>query len=144
MGATAQVAPDALPAGAVEVVVDRQLRTADLGRLLTGGSALDTDQLELVGLELELRSRLVVGHGAAGEPLTVLDDRLHPLLVYLEVPRGERPLRIQVVVEAVLDGRTDAEPGPGEDLLHRLGQHVSGGMAQDGKPVRSPHWYGYH
>ena len=43
----------------------------------------------------------------------------------------ERHLDVEVVVEAVVDRRADAEPGLGPEVLHRLRHHVGGGVAQD-------------
>ena len=39
----------------------------------------------------------------------------------------------EVVVEAVLDGRADGDLDLGEELLHRLGHDVGGGVAQRGQ-----------
>ena len=75
-------------------------------------------------------ARLVVGDDAAGEGLALGDDRRHPLLEPLEVLRGERGLDAEVVVEAVRDRRPDAEPRVGEQLLHRLGEHVRARVPQ--------------
>ena len=61
---------------------------------------------------------------AAGEPLRPLDDLLHPLLEVREVLGGERAIDGEVVVEAVLDRRADAELGLGEFLLDGLREHV--------------------
>ena len=53
----------------------------------------------------------------------------------LEVLGRERLLDVEVVVEAVLDRRADAQLGVGEELLHGLGHHVRGGVAQDVQAV---------
>ncbi len=45
------------------------------------------------------------------------------------------PRHVEVVVEAVGDGWSDAEFGLGEELLHGLGQHVGGGVADDAAAV---------
>src|SRR6478735_11644758 len=93
--AAAQVAPRA---GAVtaDVVVDRQLAGADLdpgalGRLV-GVAALESDELALVGLVLELLERVGVGDDASLEGLPLVDDLLHGLLEGLEVIGVERGL----------------------------------------------------
>ena len=133
----AQVLPGHL-ALAVDVVVDRQLAGADLGaRALrcVGGRALEPDQLELVGLLGQLPARLVVGDRPALEALVLLDDLAHPGLDLLEVLGHERGLHVEVVVEAVLDRRADAELRVGEQVLDRLGQHVRGRVPQDVAPV---------
>ncbi len=131
----AQVGPGHL-AVAADVVVDGQLAGAHLDARAFGGvlrvaSALEPDQLDLVGLVLQLADRVVVGHSAPGEPLVLLDDLAHPGLDLLQVGRHERHLDVEVVVEAVLDRRADAELGVGPEVLHRLGHHVGGGVAQD-------------
>ena len=138
MRAAAQVAPAALAGLGVEVVVDGQLAAADLHHL--GGVepvALDVDQLELVRLVGQLGLGLVErAEAAPPEPLPRLDDLLHPLLELGQVLGLERLGDVEVVVEAVLDRRADAELGLGEDVLHRLGEHVRGGVPQHVEPVR--------
>ena len=42
---------------------------------------------------------------------------------------------VEVVVEAVGDGRADAELGVGSQLLHGLGEDVRGGVADDAAAV---------
>jgi hypothetical protein len=74
----------------------------------------------------ELGLRVGVADLAAGEVLAGLDDLLHPLLEGLEVLGREGPLGGEVVVEAVLHRRADAQPGAREQVLHGLGQHVRG------------------
>ena len=126
--AAAEVGPDPVAGAGVEVVVHGQLRAADLdgGALGVVGAALEADQLQLVRLVRELGLRVGVADLAAGEVLPGADDLLHLLLERREVLGGEGPLGVEVVVEAVLDRRADAELGAGEELLHRLGQHVRG------------------
>ena len=101
----------------------------------SSASALQADQLELVRLARQLRARVVVGDRPAGEALVVLDDLAHPGLDRLEVLGRERGLDVEVVVEAVLDRRPDAELRVGEQVLDRLGHHVRRRVAQDGAPV---------
>src|SRR3978361_2150687 len=50
------------------------------------------------------------GERRPGDPLPGPDDLGHLLLDGGEVLGGERPLRVEVVVEAVLDRRADAQP----------------------------------
>ena len=133
--AAAQVLPRQR-AVATQVVVDGQLRPAHLdrgalGRVVAVAGALEPDQLELVGLVGQLVDRLRVAHRAPREPLPLLDDLAHPGLERVQVLRHERGLDVEVVVEPVLDRRADAELGVGEQLLHRLRQHVRGGVPQD-------------
>ncbi len=54
------------------------------------------------------------------------DGRRHPLLDRRQVVRRERPIELEVVVEAVGDRRPDAELGAREQAHHRLGHHMGG------------------
>lgn len=133
----AEVLPAQLAGLGVQVVVDRQLAGADLDvrAVVRRRRALEADQLQLVRLVGQLLTGGLVRHDPAGELLAPLLDLLHLLLDGLEVLGRERPLDVEVVVEAVLDGRADAELGLGEELLHRLRHHVRGGVAQDVQAV---------
>ncbi len=71
----------------------------------------------------------------AREALRVLDDLLHALLELGQILGREGPVDLEVVVEAVLDRRADAELRLGELLLHRLREHVSGGVPDDAAAV---------
>ncbi len=140
--AAAQVLPAQLQRGRLEVVVDGELRAADLdglasvagyaaARAVSRHAALEADQLQLVRLVRQLAARLVVADHAAAEELALLDDLPHLLLDLLQVLGGERLGHVEVVVEAVLDRRPDAELGLREQVLHRLRQHVRGRVPQD-------------
>ena len=61
----------------------------------------------------------------------LLRDLGHALLDRRQVLRRERTLVREVVVEAVLDHRADRHLRVGEQLLHRVGQQVRRGVAQD-------------
>ena len=137
--AAAQVAPRHL-AVAADVVVDGELAGADLrrcpfGSVLGVARALEPDQLDLVGLVLQLVERVGVGGDPPGEPLALLDDLAHPGLDLLEVLGVERGLHVEVVVEAVADRRADPEPGVRVEVLHGLRHHVRGRVPQDVVPV---------
>ena len=146
VGTAAEVLPAQLAGLGVQVVVDRQLTGADLDvrAVLGGGGALEPDQFQLVRLVGELLAGGLVGDDAAGEPLPALLDLLHLLLDGLEILRRERPGDLEVVVEAVLDRRADAQLGLGEDLLHGLGHDVRGGVAQDVQAVLGGDLHGLH
>ena len=127
--AAAEVLPAQLAGLGVHVVVDGQHARADLGGGLVVGaacSALDADQLELERLVRQLGARVGVGDLAADEPLALLDDVAHPRLDRLQVVGGERAVHLEVVVEAVLHRRADAQLRLGERLLHRLRHDVRG------------------
>ncbi len=116
----AQVAPPNAFSGpgGIQVVVGGEFGAADFHDVRVAG--LVVDQLELVGLVGEILARLVLGRvHPAVEQLSVLDDLLHALLQRREIFRGEGAWHLEVVVEAVGDGRTDAQlrlggtcPGP--------------------------------
>ena len=125
--AATEVAPAALPRLRIEVVVDGQLGAADLHDV---SPALAADQAQLEGLVRELVDGIALGHHTSGEPLPGLQDHDHALLEVGEIVRGEGGLDAEVVVEAVLDGRPDAELRVREGVLHGLRQHVRGGVPQ--------------
>ena len=146
--AAAEVLPRQLAVAAV-VVVDGQLAAADFpgGALdcVEGAAvgprfrpvtdrvalaALEADQLELVGLLLQLLAGVLVGGDTAREGLALVDDPLHHPLELLEVVWGERDLDVEVVVETVADRRTDPEAGLGVHLLDGLREDVGGGVPQ--------------
>ena len=76
------------------------------------------------------------GDLVADERLVGVDDLAHPGVDALEVVVGERAAvgQLEVVVEAVLDRRADAERGAGEQVEHGLGQHVGGRVADRERP----------
>ena len=69
------------------------------------------------------------------EALCGLDDLLHPLLNVLQVFRRKRLGRLEVEVEAVLDGRANAQLRAREKILHGLRHDVARGVADDGAAV---------
>ncbi len=135
--AAAQVLPDHLARARVQVVVDGELGPADLDALAqlevqrAGSVALEPDELQLVRLGGELGAGLLVGHHPAGEALALPDDLAHPGLDGLQVLGGERLGHVEVVVEAVVHRRPDAQLGLREQLLHGLGHDVRGGVPHD-------------
>jgi hypothetical protein len=94
-------------------------------------------------LDLEwLAPRLQLGDGiGARQVLRMLEGKvgslllLHLRLDLLEVGRRERAGQVEVVVEAVLDGRTDAELRRGEQFQNGRGHHVGGRMPHGGQVV---------
>ena len=141
MRTPAQVAPHPFLGARVQVVVDGQFTGADLhdlgsvdrvGTLL----GLEVHQFELERLvgQLLLR-RLHRLDDATGDLLRPLDDLLHTLLQRLQILRSEGAVDGEVVVEAVLDRRSDTQLGFGELLLDGLGEHVRGGVTDHTAPV---------
>ena len=114
--AQAQVLPGPLP-------VDADL--FGLGQVL--------DDLGLVGLANapEVLDGLVAVPDIPADRLVAFDDLAHLGFDLFEVVEAEGLVPGEVVIEAVLDGRADGHLGAGEQLLHRLGQHV-GGVVADG------------
>ncbi len=144
MRAAAQILPDHI-AFAVDVVVEAQLLAADFG----GGFGIEMrllvlDELELVRLVGLFGKRLFFGHHTAAEGLGRLDDALHALLDGLQVIRGERGLHIEIVVESVLDDRSDAELGVRTNLLDGLSHHMGRGVTHDGQTILAVKRDGLH
>ena len=75
-------------------------------------------------------------HFADVEGVLALDDLPHPVGDPLQVALGGVHVEVEVVVEAVLDGRPDTEQRAREQVLHRLGEHVCRGVAQHRETLR--------
>ena len=120
------------PAGARDVRPAAQVGEVALA---VGGDGLALgqlgDELALVRLLFEGVERLEPVELGAREGLLLGDDLVHALLDRLEVLGRERATDVEVVVEAVLDRRADAELGHREEVLDGLGHHVSRRVAQD-------------
>ncbi len=110
----------------LEVAVHAHLGAAGALGLVDALDDLDLERL--VGEDLE---RLVLRHDVALEGLVLGDDLGHPRLDPLQVLGGEGPPDVEVVVEAVGDGRPDRERRSLEEVEHRLGHDVRGGVADD-------------
>ena len=91
------------------------------------------DDLGLVVLAhvLEELHGLVARHHAPADLQVRRGDFLHLRFELLEVFGREGTLEREVVVEAVLDDRADGDLRLRVDGLHRLGQQVRGGVADD-------------
>src|SRR5215203_2244666 len=85
--------------------------------------------LERLALRLLERAALREGDLGAHEGMIRLDRRAHPVLDRLEVARGQRPRKLEVVVEAVVDGGADAELRVREQVEDRLRHDVGGAVA---------------
>ncbi len=86
------------------------------------------DQLHLHGLVgVELQPLILLGVLALVRQIARL-DLPHLLLDLFEILGRERRVALEIVVEACLDRRTDAELGLREQLQHSRGQQVRGGM----------------
>ena len=93
------------------------------------------DELALVRLALESVPRLEPVQLPALERLRLGHDLAHAALDGGDVLGRERPLDVEVVVEAVLDGGSDGELRHREEVLDRLGHHVGGGVPQHAESV---------
>ena len=68
--------------------------------------------------------------------MPLFDDFLHAFFDTLQIFGGEGFRDVEVVVEPIVDGRTDAEFRAREFLLHCLREHVGAGVADHGASFR--------
>src|ERR1017187_5684545 len=111
------------PAAEVDEILLLVARKAALG------NARDDLDLERIVLRLEDRDGLGLRHLLADDGVVLGDDSLHLGLDFLEVPGRERPARVEVVIEAVFDGRADADLDAREEALDGVRAEVRRGMA---------------
>ena len=88
------------------------------------------NQLDFVGLVLHQLERLGRLEGKALERERGLDDLRHLGLDLFEILGGKRGGNVKVVVKTVVNRRTDGELRLREEMLHRLGQNVRGGVPE--------------
>ncbi len=95
------------------------------------------DQLGLVPLALALEEldRLVARPHFAADRDVAFGEFAHALFDGGQVVRGEGPAVGEVVVEAVVDHRTNRHLRVREQLLHRVGQQVRGRVTDDVEAV---------
>ena len=99
------------------------------GKLLVLGEV--AYQLDLVGLVLHQLQSLCSGQGEALDLEVCLDDRLHFCLDGLEMLCGQGLVAtVEIIVKAVIDGRTDGQLYVGKKMLDGLRQNVRAGMSQ--------------
>jgi hypothetical protein len=100
----------------------------DDGAVFVGQVTDDLDLVRLASCFEALRGRAAVLLESL-ERVVGADLDPHLLLDRLQVGGGQRSRQVEVVVEAVADGRTDAQLRVGEDLEHGRGHDVRGRMA---------------
>ena len=98
---------------------------------LVGRDRRDDLGLVVLAQALEELHRVVARHLRAHDGLVLLRELRHALLDRGEVLRRERALVREVVVEAVLDHRTDRHLRVGEQFLDRVGEQVRRRVADD-------------
>ena len=95
---------------------------------LAFGNGIDQLDLETFALGREHVARLVAAPDLLGERLVARDDLAHLRLDRRKILRRERLVAVEVVIEAVLDHRSDRHLGAGKEILHRLRQHMGAVM----------------
>ncbi len=102
----------------------------DLDLLVLGDRVdqLDLEHLALVGEDL---LGLVPRPHLLGEGGVAPDDLAHLLFDRRQVVGGERLVAEEIVIEAVLDHRPDGDLRAGIELLHGLGHHMGGIVADE-------------
>ena len=112
----------------------------ELALLVEGhlGAALGVlgDELQLVGLLSHELLGLGLVQLKALDGVGLLDDLVHLGLELGQLLRAEGRLDIDVVVEAVINGRADGQLGLGVEALDRLGQDMGGGVVEGLLAVR--------
>ena len=88
------------------------------------------DPLQLERVVGEAPVRLLARHDFPHERIVLRRDLAHLLLDHLEVFRRERARYREIVVEPLVNGRAESDPGVREDLAHRGGEDVRRGVAQ--------------
>ncbi|CAB4775399.1 unannotated protein [freshwater metagenome] len=125
--AATQVEPFALAGLGIDVVIHRQLCAAHFHDVTVDiGATLEANQFQFVRLVRQFFARGFIADYAASKTLALLDDLLHALFNGLEVIGCERGLHVEVVVEAVINRRANAQLRAGVDVLNSLGQNVRG------------------
>ena len=132
MWTATQVAPTHVSGLSVHVVIHRQFDTTNFHDLC---AAVTSNQSQLVGLVRKFGDSLILRDDPATELLTGFRNGDGLFLDRLEVLGCERFRHIELVVEAIGDGRSNAELGVGKEFLHRLRRHVCAGVTQDGQPL---------
>ena len=121
MWTATQVAPTHLSGLSVHVVVHREFNATNFHDVC---AAVTSDQSQLVGLACEFGNGLVLRDDPATELLAGFRNGDGLFLDGLEVLGCERFRHIELVIEAIGDGRSNAELGIGKEFLHRLRRHV--------------------
>ncbi len=104
--------------------------------LLVFRDRVDQLDLERLALGLEDVLGLVARPYLLGEGGVALDDLAHFRLDRRQVVGGERLVAEEIVIEAVLDHRPDRDLGAGIELLHSLGHHMGGVVADEFERAR--------
>ncbi len=100
------------------------------------GKLLEPLQLEgVVGEELP---SLLLGDLPALEGEVLLHHLAHLGFDALEIFWGEGLGNVEIVIEALVDGRPESDAGGGDQLPHSRGQHVGRGVSQEGQGLRVP------
>ena len=98
---------------------------------LVGWNRRDDFGLVVLADGFEIRDRVVARHELARHRLVFFGELGHLRLDGAEVLRRERALEREVVVEAVLDHRTDRHLRVGEQFLYRVREQVRRRVADD-------------
>jgi hypothetical protein len=93
---------------------------------LVSRNRVDQFDLEVLAARIEEGLGLITRPDFFGKACAALDDFGHLLLDGREILFREWLVPLEVVVEAVLDHRTDGDLRRRPQLLHRLGEHVRG------------------
>ena len=132
MWTATQVAPTHVTGLSVHVVIHRQFDATNFHDVC---AAVASNQSQLVGLVRKFGDGLILRDDPATELLAGFRNGDGLFLDGLEILGCEGLWHIELVIEAIGDGRTDAELGVGKEFLHRLRGNVCAGVTQDGQPL---------
>ena len=96
----------------------------------------DQHDLVVLAFSLEILERLFARQHLLHQRNIFLRDLRHFLLDRCEILLAEDMVRIQIIVEAIIDRRSDSKLHTREQMLNRLCHHMGRSMTQREKPLR--------
>jgi hypothetical protein len=100
------------------------------------------DQLQFVRLIAKERARFIGIDNPVDKWMSAGNNAAHPLFDLFQIVGCQWARQVEIVVEPILDGRTDGDFSFGKDFEHCLCHHVRGRMAQT--VVGICFWFDWH
>ena len=99
-------------------------------------SSVLINELEFIRLVFHDLFCFFRAHGAFVEFKTGFDDLCHLVFDFFEVINGERFFNVEVIIESVIDSRTDGEFCTGEKMKNSLGHDMGSGVPESFFTIR--------